>query len=178
MHNLHIVVARAASSEEAMEEVEGYIEGWGDENNWRSIAGAVGEDGTWYSGDGDSRYSGPCTLEELNKELMDAVQLNPDERVKRALTMLAAGDYDGVVEGHPVDVGALTCRLREFVDQLHAVYSAGMLGKGATRDRSGPLSIFDFSFRPWEYDGFGVTHIGDTAEADGMRYAVLVDMHS
>jgi hypothetical protein len=74
MHNLHIVVARAETAEEAMADVEGYNEGWGDENNWRSIAGAVGEDGTWHAGDGDSRYGEPCTLEELDKELMEAVQ--------------------------------------------------------------------------------------------------------
>jgi hypothetical protein len=178
MHNLHIVVARAETAEEAMAEAEGYIEGWGDENNWSSIAGAVGEDGTWYSGDGDSRYSGPCTLEELNKELMDAVQLNPDPSVKHAITMLAAGDYDGLMKGTPAEVCSRTYALKEFVDRLHAVYSAGMLGKDAAKDRNGPLSVFDTPFRPWEYDEFGVTHIGDTAEDEGMRYAVLVDMHS
>ncbi|VGO12400.1 hypothetical protein PDESU_00952 [Pontiella desulfatans] len=176
MHNLHIIVARADSAEEAMAEVDAYIDGWGDENNWRSIAGAVDANGAWYAGEADSRYTGPFTLEVLNRELMDAVRLNPDPEVKHAITMLAAGNYDGITEGTPAEVCGRLYALKEFVDRLHAVYSAGLSGKGAM-DRKGPLCVFGTRFRPWEYTEFGVTHMDDERRS-GMRYAVLLDMHS
>ena len=85
MHNLHIAVTTAGSAEEAMQAVEALLAGWGDENNWSSVAGAVGEDGACHPGDADSRYAGERTLAEINGLLEQTVRMEPPESVRALL---------------------------------------------------------------------------------------------
>ena len=44
MHNLHILVTRAHSATQAEDDVKSYLDGWGDEDNWRTICGSVSQD--------------------------------------------------------------------------------------------------------------------------------------
>jgi hypothetical protein len=178
MHNLHIMVIAAESADEAMQAAEAHLAGWGDENNWRSIAGVIAEDGTWHDGNGDSQYSGPFTLEELNKELAEAIELKLDTRTRTGFAKLAEGDVEGVLEGKPADFAILTYRMIAFVEQLRAVYSAGLLGPQNTGDRKELPCVFTTRFRPGEFAEFGVTHLEGSGNRNEKKYAVLVDMHS
>ncbi len=43
MHNLHLVVVNAENAKDAMHNAEMAIFEWGNENNWRTMCGAVSE---------------------------------------------------------------------------------------------------------------------------------------
>jgi len=55
MHNLHFILVRANSGEEACKQAENEIMDFGTENNWRTMCGAVSEDNEVFNA-GDGRY--------------------------------------------------------------------------------------------------------------------------
>jgi len=55
MHNLHFILVKANSGEEACKKAENEIMDFGTENNWRTMCGAVSQDNEVYNA-GDGRY--------------------------------------------------------------------------------------------------------------------------
>lgn len=187
MHNLHIVVVRAGTAEDAVNEVEGAIEDWGGENNWRCVFAAIGEDGSVHETDADALGEPTTwTLEALNEELRKAVQLpEMDAELNELLARLAKGRYDGLECTRDPGGQREACTnihdIKELVDHLLDLQVAGLLGPGREALRQGPLSVFGTEFRRWELDRFGVTHLFGPEcgnEEDDPLFAVLVDMHS
>jgi hypothetical protein len=70
MHNLHFIVVRANSGQEACQEADSIIEDFGNENNWRTMCGAVSQDNEVYNAD-DGRYQPSetqwFTIEKINQ---------------------------------------------------------------------------------------------------------------
>ena len=70
MHNLHYVVVKAETGEEACSEVESSIEDFGNENNWRNICGAVSQDNEVYKSlDGRWKPEDDDTIEKINESI-------------------------------------------------------------------------------------------------------------
>ena len=55
MHNLHFILVKANSGEEACKQAENEIIDWGTDNNWRTMCGAVSQDNEIYNAN-DGRY--------------------------------------------------------------------------------------------------------------------------
>jgi hypothetical protein len=70
MHNLHFILVKANSGEEACKQAENEIIDFGTENNWRTMCGAVSEDNEIYNS-GDGRYEPKDTdyqtIEKINE---------------------------------------------------------------------------------------------------------------
>jgi len=70
MHNLHFIVVRANSGQEACQEADSIILDFGNENNWRTMCGAVSQDNEVYNAD-DGRYQPSetqwITIEKINE---------------------------------------------------------------------------------------------------------------
>jgi hypothetical protein len=182
VHNLHVVVVRAGTAEDAIEEAESAIESWGDENNWRSLFAAIGEDGTVYDNRAEGEEKTTWTLEGLNGALGAAVQISePGKSLSLLLHRMAAGLYDDLETATAREGNTSLYDVKEFVGQLMALNYAGLLGPGKKALREGEHSVFKTHFRQWELDEFGVTHLFDPEDggewADPL-FAVLVDMHS
>jgi 2,4-dienoyl-CoA reductase (NADPH2) len=69
MHNLHFIVVRSSSGEEACKQAENEIIDFGTDNNWRTMCGAVSQDNEVYDA-GDGRYrpaeTDYTTIEAIN----------------------------------------------------------------------------------------------------------------
>ena len=69
MHNLHFILVKANSGEEACKKAENEIMDFGNENNWRTMCGAVSEDNEIYNAE-DGRYrpeTDYTTIEKINE---------------------------------------------------------------------------------------------------------------
>lgn len=164
MHNLHYVVVKATSHEEAWSEVESYIVDFGNENNWRSICGSVREDNdVKETGDGRYLVAGQ-TIQNINQSIMEDVN---------SVTLYGQTGHDFIMS---VEKGEK--KLSEMT--THEWWS---LSKYAEH-KYHSINVIDFDvledqYKPYMYDEYGVTQCeyGDDGE-NTMRYVVFVDMHS
>lgn len=175
MHNLHYVVVKAETAEDAVSEVETMISDWGTENNWRSFGGCVSEDnevyivpptGTW----GNSRWAPEenHTIEMINQQVRE--WLKPDKHYQDIFDKCVSGDI-----GSPFDwYGAMKYCEHKFHSAQHEI-------KGREFD------VLHDEFYDWHFDECGVTHFMtkqfdrrnlDYEDPKHKRYVVFVDMHS
>lgn len=152
MHVLHLLKVSGESPADAMTNADAITSDWGDEDNWRTFFVAYDAAGraTWASGE-----KGDLDLSGLIKELRE------DIAEKLALT----GESDG----------------SEFGDwKAGRDLQARGDAKTAVR-RAGSPDAFDpweHSYRDWQIDTFGVTHLHDEARPGEQLYLVVVDMHT
>jgi hypothetical protein len=172
MHNLHFVVIKAYSAEDACDSVESLISDYGDENNWRTICGCVSEDNEVFDKDIENdifkgRYCPTdmelTSIEEINKYIKTVVG--------------TTGTYSS----------AAIEKLKEEPDitkwkDSHALWSLGEYAK-ELRNNLGidpeNIDVFNLSYYEHEYDEFGVTPFLEDGFNEGdKKYVVFVDMHS
>ena len=71
MHNLHFMIVQANDPKDACNIVETEIQDWGNDNNWRTIAGCVSEDDEVYNTPESSRFKpsemGYDTIRKINE---------------------------------------------------------------------------------------------------------------
>jgi hypothetical protein len=72
MHNLHFIVVRSSSGEEACKQAENEIIDFGTDNNWRTMCGAVSQDNEVYNA-GDGRYEPKDTDYQTIEAINNAV---------------------------------------------------------------------------------------------------------
>ena len=168
MHNLHYVVVEAWSGAAACIEVEKAIESWGDENNWRTICGAVSAEGVIHNtGEGRWEIEG---LNEVKSNVHDWVfgQSWHKKQFDEALAKLNAGVAMTSMDWYSVKVYA-----EEMSDKAWALHDFGN-GQAKTT-----FDLFVDEFRSWRLDHCGVTHIGDLSKVPHKNlWVVAVDMHS
>ena len=165
MHVLHICVIAATSNDEAETEVESYLDGWGDEDNWRSICGSISQSGV-RNVTGGGRWSPDETVEELQKHFAKITSVPPlTAEVKTALNKL--------IEGKLVEPGDLYS-IRALAEKLIERQYSGFEAPGVVPD------VFKHWFHADCFDEVGVTHIGETQKipVGSQLYAVYVDMHT
>ena len=174
MHNLHLVVCEAENGKEACSLVEAQIESFGNENNWRTICGAVRSNGDNYS-TGEGRWE-PQTLEELKKSLTDVIFKNDGEKdhlSKMFLEVLAKMNDDAKLTGMD------WYYVKKYAEQEGARCDTiqGYGGKDDLTPKA--FDLFENEYFSWKLDEFGLTNIvnDDKAKKENL-WVVLVDMHS
>lgn len=166
MHILHFVTVRAESAQDAMSTVETEIVDYGNENNWRSICGAVSEDNEVTIGDKDGLFvpKPDTTIESINavvRELLKRPPANAENGLE-LIKKVAAGEQ---IENHE------WWNIGQYAERQYEV-----AGRGDDYDI---LQDEDGLYRG-QYDTQGVTPIDDGGfEEEGTKlYVVFVDMHS
>jgi hypothetical protein len=187
MHNLHFLLIKADSAQDAASEAEKLIIEWGNENNWRSFCGIASEDG---SDDIENHQGGRWGLSFLDKE---------EGIPKEGMPFHRAVAYLHREISQPVH---LPCRpwsnfptIDSALDYLSKQLAAFDADTGNTNDlwgigrnlkhlselidsrRARELGEEVPQFYDWQFDHFGLTDL--TEESEGARrYLVFLDMHS
>ena len=181
MHNLHLARIKATSPEEACRAVLGYLENWGDENNWRCIGGAICEDGTSEPYDDYSRWGVDTDVREQIKRLNDSCfrELQGEEytegiyfdrlmSVLKDKTIQEMFDYDDWMDFYTA---------RQFFNFL-------LKTAEARKECKDSYDIFtSCPFFAYSYGDFGLTDMGNNGYdeeelKDCKTYVVLIDMHT
>jgi hypothetical protein len=163
MHNLHLVVVKDETPEDACRQVESFIEDFGNENNWRCIGGCVSEDNEVYNHDSYSRWkpsdSAYNTIEKLNKQVSSWIK--PVDCYYKDV----ADKVNGGTKLEDLNSSELY-RLTKYIEHQYQVKDLGKEG----------FNILEDEFYPYAYDECGVTQCD---WMDGAKtYVVFVDMHS
>lgn len=181
MHNLHLARIKAKSHDEACKAVQSYIEDWGTENNWRSIGGAICEDGTGTTYDEYTRW--PVLLDELPEQIE---HLNTS-----CLSAIQGTEYtSGCFADMLKEVMGMTVKEILDAEVWAKFYTASQFFRfvvntaEARRNHKEEYDIFtSIGFCEYSYDDFGLTDLGNNGyneeELKNVKtYVVLVDMHS
>lgn len=172
MHNLHYVVVNAESGEDACDIVESEISEWGNENNWRSISGAVSSDNEVYIVPTSESWSNSRWTPEENHTIDMINQqvekwLEPQQQFKDLFDKCVEGDAGGAYDWY----GAMRyCKhMFELAQTKHFM-------------KEGKFDVLQHNFFDWSLDECGVTHIDISQLEDDdptlKQYVVFVDMHS
>lgn len=171
MHNLHFVVTRAEDALSACEKVESALESWGDENNWRSICGCVSADDEVFR-TGEGRWEPPD----------DMTVAGINEQVSRALVSFT-GPFgmdcaSPAIKAMKKFLGGVELSPTEWYE-IKAFARFKQAGSYTIEEIAGePYDILKHTFRDWDFDEFGVTHVDMDGDGDVKRFVVFVDMHS
>lgn len=159
MHNLHLGVVVERTGEDACSSVEYHINDWGNENNWRTICGAVSADNDVYSaGDGRWQPDEDCnTIEKINE--MVSRWLQPDQYSKEKLMNCIWGKNESPFDWY---AAAQYCKQQFEVERLG--------GK--------EFDVLHDEFYSWKLDENGVTNFGYSEQNEGKIWVVFIDMHS
>lgn len=165
MHNLHLVVVKADSPENACNEVETQIMDWGTENNWITICGCISKSGENY--EHESGGWSPTSIEEIKKDIIEDVR-NGGNFDKET--------FDNVLSGvkNVNELGWLDWyHIKKYAE--HMSDTAQFVSSIKDED----FDIWTASYKDWKLDEFGITNLnyGD-GYGDGEYYIVFVDMHS
>lgn len=180
MHNLHLARIKAKSHDEACRAVLSYIEDWGLEDNWRSIGGAICEDGTGEPYDDYARWGVDTDVQEqinrLNEACLDAVL------GKQYLT--------GHLHEKLTDILNMTIEDMMKEKEWFYFYTAKQFfdfllkTAEARKECKESYDIFtSVEFFAYSYGDFGLTDIGNIGyNEDELKecktYVVLIDMHT
>jgi len=187
MHNLHLILIKADSAEDAASEAENAILDWGNENNWRCVGGVASEDG---SDDIENHEDGRWALSFLDKQ--DGIA-REGTYFSRAAAYLHRHLTEPVTASYALFSNQPT--IRSAIAEL-----AGML-LAFDPDRGNTLELWGIGrslehlselidsrrgrklgnelpeFYERQFDQFGLTDM--TGESEGARrYLVFLDMHS
>lgn len=166
MHNLHLVVLNAKSPKAACEFVDGYIQDFGDENNWRTICGCVS--------DKDKVYIYPDPMPGRyppDKESDTIAKINAMVE-NWIIPQVTEGDLiDQLLKGEKCFGDIRTWndwwQVKDYAE--HMSDAIDYLGKKFN-------ILAGDSFRSDQYADIGVTQIEQ--EEGKSKYVVFVDMHS
>lgn len=162
MHNLHLVVTRADSPEDACSEVESHISDYGNDNNWRTIGGCVSEDNQVHIEDDGGSYlpdDESNTIEKINAMVVSWAKSGSvlddegEELMKKALN----GD-----DLHSHD----WWKISEYAKHKSSVAKFDLDN----------YNVLEDNHREMELDENGVT-ILESSEGE-KQYVVFVDMHT
>jgi hypothetical protein len=166
MHNLHLVVVKAETGEDAMSDVESYMDDWGTENNWRTMCGAVSQDNEVVMGDAQGAYPPEENLNSIE---------NINKMVRGWMEATYYGD-EGRKTLMKVETGTMK------LDKITSLtwYSIGKyaeyMQEKLNNPSAGKFNVLTDSFYAGQYDENGITQIEEDNE--GKKWVVFVDMHS
>lgn len=173
MHNLHFVVVKAETGEEACDIVETQISNWGNENNWRTMCGAVSENDEVYNAN-DGRYPPTKysnTIAKINKNVNR--WLKSCYYGETAKELLAKGKKVERFAQH--ELWSLM-KYAEYLHELKCFKLTKTVQKKNGKKVSSSFDVLSDEFYSWKFDECGVTQIEN--ENEGKIWVVFVDMHS
>lgn len=168
MHNLHYLVTRAETPQEACSQVETEISEWGTDNNWRTICGCISEDNEVYSsGEGRWEPKEKDTIESIN--LMVTEWMNDDDYQKKRFDMCANAENKNPFDWY----GAM-----KYCEQQ---FQKGTTLSNIKHDKRETFDVLKDEYYSWSLNECGVTLLdygGLDTEAGGSKlYVVFLDMH-
>jgi hypothetical protein len=174
MHNLHYLVIEAETGKEACDNAESAVESFGDENNWRTVCGAVCSTGEVYKGE-EGRWD-TTSLKEI-QETAKGWLFDVDDFHKKGFDEAIADLANGkILDGHQ-----WYC-VKKYAEEQGDKSWALMTIKGRPAVTPESFDIFKHGYRDWKLTECGVTHLGEfDAETKKDRknlWVVLLDMHS
>jgi hypothetical protein len=163
-HNLHFIVVKAESGEDACLEAEYSIMGFGNENNWRTMRGAVSQDNEVYiASEGLYQPDKDSTIAKINKTIEGWMQ--PSFHSETTKNLLDKGK-----------------KVEDFnLQELYSLkkYADFLYQQELFKQRSGKngdnFNVLEDSFYAYSYDEYGVTQ---TDMGEGKIWVVFCDMHS
>lgn len=165
MHNLHFIVVKACSGQQACQEAENQISDWGTENNWRTMCGAVSEDNEVYDAK-DGRYrpiEADCTTIQQINDLIK-VWISKSFYGGTAKDKLDKGEFNlEDWNGHEL------WSLSKHAKHLSEAYQY--------KDREFDILKGD-TFYHYQYDESGATDLCWNSEDGDKTWVVFCDMHS
>lgn len=187
MHNLHFLLINADSAKDAASEADSLILDWGNDNNWRRIAGVASEDASDDIENHDDGRWGLSFLHDeagiptegtyfsravacLHREITEPVTLpwgpcstHPDLRsaLGELSDTLSAFDPDC---GNTNDLWAIGRNLKHLSE---------LMDSRRAREQGEAIP----QYYDWQFDQFGLTDLTDMSEG-ARRYLVFLDMHS
>ena len=184
MHNLHYIVIKAESAEDAAESALLEIQNWGNENNWRSVGGVASEDGKdLIENHQDARWG-------LSYLVPDVPELQPRyfqwgiqkiwDRIHQPITLpyRPRGEAATIKNALAIIAGDLLTFDGEDTHHLwcasqNLLYLQQIIGG---RIQANNQHIIP-SFYAYEFDECGLTDMSECSEGV-QRYLVMIDMHS
>lgn len=166
MHNLHFILVKANSGEEACKQAENEIIDFGTDNNWRTMCGAVSEDNEVYDAQ-DGRYrpveSDMTTIDQINQVVKG---------------WLSESFYGATAKEK---LGKGETNLDEWVS--HELWSLSKYARHLSEAYNYKDREFDIlkgdTFYGYEFDECGVSDMTYDTNGDGDKtWVVFVDMHS
>jgi len=165
MHNLHFLVLKADSPQDACAEAEDYIMDFGNENNWRTVCGCVSKRNQVFINDADGRYSpeqtGYTTIAKINRAVRRWINgdggfgLTAKTKIAKAKKKIDLSKWN-------------TNELFSLERYAKHLYQKAQLG-------GKKFNVLEDCFYPNEYTECGVTQIEG---GEGKRmYVVFIDMH-
>ena len=164
MHNLHLAVIAANYHEQAVDTVESSIAGWGHDDNWYLVFGALrlkdnklvitNENSGFVDWVQQEFYAHQCIEAAINRWINDVPYRNITRQFKVDESRLSASDYYCLERyaKHMYEASA-------FKKKLYTM--EGMQG-----------------FFEHQYDVGGITYLGDDHHHWDKNYVVFIDMHS
>jgi len=165
MHNLHFILVKANSGEEACKKAENEIMDFGNENNWRTMCGAVSEDNEIYNAE-DGRYEPKDTDYQTIEAINECVsQWIKDSFYGKTAKLKFEKDETNLSEWNEIELWSLS-KWAKHLSEAHSY-----------KDKEFDILKGD-TFYTCQFDECGVTDFTyDTNDGD-KTWVVFCDMHS
>lgn len=173
MHNLHFVVVNAETAKQACDTAESHIDGFGTEDNWKTICGCVSEEnevldlqGMFGGGRWKPSETGYTTIAKINKIVKGWIKANTYSELAEKKLANAKGKIN-LKRWNTSELYSLKALAEQISQQKY-------LGKSFSK-----FNVLEDEFFSGSYDECGVTHCQDDNDTEGYKkYVVFVDMHS
>ena len=175
MHNLHFIVVKAETGEEACDIAENHIMDWGDENNWRTMCGAVSEDNETYDAK-DGRYrpdERTDTIAKINKCVDGWIKKDGDYYASVVKQKLARGKK---IENFNTSELYSLEKFAKFLYEVKSLKQVKAFRRKQGEKVSNKFNVLQEEFFAYFYDQCGVTQV--EGENEGKTWVVFCDMHS
>lgn len=172
MHNLHFIVVKAKTGKDACNEAETFLIDWGNENNWRTMCGAVSEDNEVFDAkDGRFRPSEDCnTIAKINKYVEG--WMKEDFYSITAKNKLARGKK---VENFTANELYSLEKYAKFLYEIKILKQVKAYRRKEGEKVSRKFNVLEDYFFSNSYDECGVTQ---SEQGEGKIWVVFCDMHS
>ena len=165
MHNLHFILVKANSGQEACKQAENEIIDWGTDNNWRTMCGAVSQDNEIYNAN-DGRYEPKDT------------DYQTIEAINNVVSQWTKENFYGGIAKEKIDKGEMD--FSQWV--AHELWSLSKYARHLSEAYSYKDREFDIlkgdTFYACEFSECGVSDFCyDTDESEKI-WVVFCDMHS
>ena len=165
MHNLHFILVKAISGEEACKQAENEITDFGNENNWRTMCGAVSEDNEIFNS-GDGRYEPKDTDYQTIEAINECVSkwIKSSFFGETAKLKFDKGETN-LSEWNAIELWSLS-KWAKHLSEAHSY-----------KDREFDILKGD-TFYTCQFDECGATDFTYDTDDDDKTWVVFCDMHS
>jgi hypothetical protein len=166
MHNLHFILVKAISGEEACKKAENEIIDFGTDNNWRTMCGAVSQDNEVYNAE-DGRYEPKDTdyqsIEKINEVVTQWIK---DSFYGETAKLKFEKGETNLSEWNGIELWSLS-KWAKHLSEAHSY-----------KDREFDILKGD-TFYTCQFDECGVSDMTYDTNDDGDKtWVVFCDMHS